>query len=114
MRSKLDPRRIEEIAELAFRMNGYEVVRRPDGLLEHPGCSTEALDLMYAFMALLMDEVDPPIAKIPCTGIAASWCPNCGTCSCKLGSTGEVTRHSPTCALHGEKSNHGEIEERCP
>lgn len=43
-----------------------------------------------------------------CTGIAAQWCPNCGTCNCPLDHNGERTRDRATCPLHGVESRHAE------
>ena len=43
-----------------------------------------------------------------CTGIAAQWCPNCGTCTCPHGDNGERTRDRATCPLHGPESRHAE------
>lgn len=50
----------------------------------------------------------------PCTGVAASWCPNCGDCTCKR-SVGEgeyVSFDNPACPLHGPDSDHAEEELR--
>lgn len=41
----------------------------------------------------------------PCSGIAASWCPNHGTCACP-DPTGE--RDSGACPLHSPSSSHGD------
>ena len=41
-----------------------------------------------------------------CTGIAASWCPNCGTCSCSRHETGERAELNDSCALHGDSTKH--------
>lgn len=49
----------------------------------------------------------------PCTGLAASWCPNCGDCTCPVvveedGTTGwPDARDDPACGLHGAASTHG-------
>ena len=43
-----------------------------------------------------------------CAGIAAQWCPNCGTCNCPLDHNGERTRDRATCPLHGVESRHAE------
>lgn len=39
-----------------------------------------------------------------CTGIAASWCPRCGTCTCPFEKHGD----NPTCPLHAENSTHAD------
>ncbi len=45
-------------------------------------------------------QVGPPT----CTGVAASWCPRCGDCTCrKSGLT--IT---PDCPLHSDDSPHAE------
>ena len=43
-----------------------------------------------------------------CTGIAAQWCPNCGTCDCPRDDSGECTRDRATCPLHGDESRHAQ------
>ena len=43
-----------------------------------------------------------------CTGTAASWCPNCGTCNCPEDPRGGRTRDRATCPLHGPESRHAE------
>lgn len=43
-----------------------------------------------------------------CTGIAAQWCPNCGTCNCPEDPRGGRTRDRATCPLHGAESRHAE------
>lgn len=43
-----------------------------------------------------------------CTGIAARWCPNCGTCTCPEDPRGGRTRDRATCPLHGAESRHAE------
>ncbi len=41
-----------------------------------------------------------------CTGIAASWCPLCGACTCSW-SGGEPDRGSDrACPLHGDDARH--------
>jgi hypothetical protein len=39
-----------------------------------------------------------------CTGVAASWCPICGTCTCPIDRDQEPPVE--TCPLHGARSNH--------
>lgn len=43
-----------------------------------------------------------------CTGIAASWCPNCGECTCQwaLPDGGVGNRNDPNCPLHSRESQH--------
>lgn len=44
-----------------------------------------------------------------CTGIAASWCPICGTCICPDPVDDDHTRDEhPACPLHGLISQHAE------
>lgn len=44
-----------------------------------------------------------------CTGIAATWCPRCGDCTCDLDPlTGERTLDDHFCPLHGLESKHAE------
>jgi hypothetical protein len=42
-----------------------------------------------------------------CTGLAASWCPVCGDCSCAHRLDGERL-DNPDCRLHGRDSIHAE------
>ena len=42
-----------------------------------------------------------------CTGIAASWCPNCGTCNCHRNES-RRREYRATCPLHGAESRHAE------
>lgn len=72
--------------------------------------------------------------RAECTGIAASWCPVCGECSCPLNDDNEIEWHfeagvvsfaghpawsetartvvhyDEVCPLHGSKSKHAEEE----
>lgn len=43
-----------------------------------------------------------------CTGVAASWCPRCGDCTCKRGD-GDLEQTNPRCPLHGADSHHVEM-----
>ena len=63
----------------------------------------------------MLTEFDRITAKInepePCTGIAAGWCPNCGTCTCPEDpDTHEVDIRDghcdPDCPLHSMASPH--------
>lgn len=49
----------------------------------------------------------PPRSTDGCTGIAASWCPIHGTCSCPRDASGEI-KASESCTLHASSSQHGE------
>ena len=42
-----------------------------------------------------------------CTGAAAQWCPNCGTCTCHRNECGR-REYRATCPLHGVESRHAE------
>lgn len=44
----------------------------------------------------------------PCTGIAASWCPRHGSCTCPdvVAGVDYPKRDGPTCPLHGLASDH--------
>jgi hypothetical protein len=55
-------------------------------------------------------KAEPPsrVGVVPCTGAAASWCPNCGDCSCPLNDVGERTREDERCCLHAPDSPHAE------
>lgn len=46
--------------------------------------------------------------KSECTGIAAGWCPNCGTCTCPRNDRGEriPEAESAACPLHGVDTKH--------
>lgn len=61
------------------------------------GCGLAALESQAA--DLLDDETD----WSACTGIAASWCPNCGDCSCL---DREESMSDPGCPLHAPSSRH--------
>ena len=56
------------------------------------------------------DRVTVLIAPPECTGIAASWCPNCGDCTCERPEDGgwipDLTEYN--CPLHGPDSIHAE------
>ena len=41
-----------------------------------------------------------------CTGVAARWCPNCGTCRCP----DREDLNDAACPLHGLRSPHAETE----
>ncbi len=50
-----------------------------------------------------------------CTGLAAQWCPRCGTCACPRDDEGEpwnehdeFALNDPACPLHAPNSPHGE------
>jgi hypothetical protein len=45
---------------------------------------------------------------VVCTGISATWCPNCGDCSCPRDENGSRwdDEDSPTCPLHGSHTMH--------
>lgn len=45
-----------------------------------------------------------------CTGIAASWCPIHGDCTCKDSETVAREEEDPDCPLHGDASTHAESE----
>lgn len=47
----------------------------------------------------------------PCEGLAAQWCPNCGTCNCPDGDDGERTFDGNDCPLHGVASKHAAPDE---
>jgi hypothetical protein len=46
---------------------------------------------------------------IACSGVSASWCPNCGDCTCPQEErSGFINRSHPDCPLHGVNSKHAE------
>lgn len=45
-----------------------------------------------------------------CTGISATWCPNCGDCSCR---EPEFSRNDHGCPIHGTRSRHNDLERLC-
>lgn len=54
-----------------------------------------------------------------CTGIAASWCPIHGDCTCPRSEIGLWGHDSPDCPLHGTNSSHCAdnpdiLDESCP
>lgn len=56
-------------------------------------------------------EVETPTS---CTGMAATWCPTHGDCSCPPryphDPSSERTLDDPRCALHGDASSHAAAE----
>jgi hypothetical protein len=80
-------------------VNAGEWIRRPDGLVA----------LVVSRRAPLPPEVRE---AAECTGIAASWCPVHGNCSCPRDEEGARTenRFGVDCPLHGLASNHGDAE----
>ena len=59
-------------------------------------------------------DVRDAMARIatPCTEWQASWCPRCGTCKgCDLEAreAGVSRWRAPTCPLHGEDTDHGDL-----
>lgn len=50
--------------------------------------------------------------KEVCTGIAARWCPLCGSCTCEPGS--DTDFEEPTCPVHGGTSPHPHAARRPP
>lgn len=56
------------------------------------------------------------LSPVPCTGLAASWCPVCGTCTCPRYDDGGRVRDDAgtvwgaSCPLHGATSTHAEGE----
>lgn len=48
-----------------------------------------------------------PAAVVECTGVAALWCPRCGSCTCSRG-VGLLPLDSPDCPLHNARSAHAE------
>lgn len=65
-------------------------------------------------VSALADVEAPGPAALPgeCSGIAASWCPAHGNCSCPRDEEGVRTenRSATECPLHGKASNHGDAE----
>ena len=47
-------------------------------------------------------------AGFPCTGVSASWCPNCGDCTCARDEDGAVIDYEDDCPLHAPDSPHAE------
>lgn len=43
-----------------------------------------------------------------CTGIAATWCPRCGSCTCPRKASGERSLNGNNCPLHGPASDHSD------
>lgn len=64
-------------------------------------------DREFEVVWMSMESPDPPGTE-SCTGAAASWCPNCGNCSCPTTDTGERSLDLETCLLHGQDSRHDE------
>ncbi|MDA8313972.1 MAG: hypothetical protein M0010_02165 [Actinomycetota bacterium] len=48
-------------------------------------------------------------ATVRCTGLTATWCPICGTCTCPADpQTGERNLDTDGCPLHDTSSLHGD------
>lgn len=45
-----------------------------------------------------------------CTGLAATWCPRCGSCTCPQKASGERSLNGNDCPLHGPASDHADAE----
>jgi hypothetical protein len=56
----------------------------------------------------LRREAERP--KAECTGLAAVWCPVHGDCACDKPPGVVSTHDNPRCPLHGEGSEHAEVE----
>ena len=55
----------------------------------------------------LYDALKPAPPEHPqCTGWAASWCPNCGNCTCPFDAEGRDTGDDLACPLHGSAAAH--------
>jgi len=53
----LTPERIGELASLAYKLAGYEVLRMGDGTHAVSKCGPKTIDLMNKFQALLVNEI---------------------------------------------------------
>lgn len=76
--------------------------------LRHAADIREVVDRFMAGEVLSL----PPSGRWPvaeCTGMAASWCPIHGDCTCEIDEdTLERTTVAPGCPLHGDDSRHNE------
>jgi hypothetical protein len=59
-------------------------------------------DLLEGIVLLAMDADEQ---KLRCTGLAASWCPVHGNCTCPVK---ESHLNDPGCPLHSSESTHAE------
>lgn len=67
------------------------------------------LEAAWPAVAAELAAQQPPPAE--CTGMAASWCPVHGDCTCRPdGDRFDFDRDSPTCPLHGDQSSHAAEE----
>lgn len=46
-----------------------------------------------------------------CTGVSASWCPNCGDCACERSNDGDCCFDGADCPLHSNRLKHAETVE---
>lgn len=80
----------------------------------------EHVSATEATVAAPPTEPTPPPSHPGCSGVSASWCPIHGDCTCpkdeegcpieeNVGTASEVV-HDPECPLHGEESDHAEVE----
>lgn len=83
---------------------GHEVSEATIEEFGHPESQDAAPALSFETPGV---DVDVSKMTFPCTGPAASWCPRCGLCSCKIAAT-----VADDCPLHGHASLHGKGEYR--
>lgn len=57
---------------------------------------------------LVLSEAVDKLPPRGCTGIAATWCPQCGNCKCGVAENGERTLDDEACPLHARASLHAE------
>lgn len=65
-------------------------------------CYHCALDTRHDLSCPNYDATDYAL----CTGIAASWCPNCGDCKCADEDGNRDSMDNPDCPLHNRDSKH--------
>lgn len=58
-----------------------------------------------------MNDVPVSDSTVPdrdteCTGVAADWCPNHGTCTCTRGPNPGAQGDDPYCPIHGAYTSH--------
>ena len=89
---------VDRVRQLAAKL------ARVEALLPVTCCAGTAHgDLVLAIHKALRGET-----KAECTGLAATWCPIHGDCTCPRNAGGERTLNYINCPLHGSRSAHAE------
>jgi hypothetical protein len=98
------------------KIEGAIEVLEPWPTLKHWAWSFQGKRAIEIALLALRSELarmrEAELPKAECTGVAAVWCPRCGDCSCDKPPGVVSTHDNPRCPLHGESSEHAEVEPR--